>query len=214
VSRGARAWLIGLVAGLLAAAVAVTVAVHLRPGDEPTRHPAGDRVRAAAQALERDHFYAAPEVREQFTDSQYDAIVRAAKAAPTPVYVVFWADYGYDAGYLGDLEACDQLMALIGHKGYYAVVTQAGYGAQVDALGYEVPSVDDALAQGRPSAAMLRFVKALGDAPRERPYSDSESDYWGGPGGGIAAGALMAVGGFFTLMLLVWLASLLRRRAA
>lgn len=207
-TRAIRAWLIALAAGLIAAVVAVVIAVHVHPGSPDTR-PAGDRVRAAAAALKRDHFYAAPEVREQFTDAQYTALVNAAKSTPTPVYVVFWGDVGYDAGYLGDLEACKQLTHLIGRKGYYGIVTQGGYGSEQEAVGYNEPFIDGDIAQGRPADGMMRYIKALGDAPREKPRS---FDYWGGPGGGIAAGALFTVPAFFVLMLLVKIASLFRRK--
>lgn len=207
-TRALRAWLIAIIAGVVAAVVAVVIAVHLHPGSPDTR-PAGDRVRAAAAALEKDHFYAAPEVREQFTDAQYAALVDAAKSTRTPVYVVFWGDVGYDAGYLGDLEACKQLTQLIDRRGYYGIVTQGGYGSEEEAVGYGAPMIDGDIAQGRPAAGMMRYIKALGDAPREKP---SSFDYWGGPGGGIAAGALFTVPGFFVLMLLVKIASLFRRK--
>jgi hypothetical protein len=211
VNRVVRAWAIGLASGIAAAAVAVPVAVHLHPGDPPaSATPPGDRVQHAIDGLRHDHFYVGPELRDRLTDAQFDAIADAAKQADTPTYVVWWDDAGGDGGFTGSFEANDQIMAAIDEDGFYAVVSNGG-SADLDARGYRRPYVDRSLAQGRPEVALLRFVDALAEAPREP--EDGSSDYWGGPGGGLAAGALMAVPAFLLLLLLVRLAAILRRPA-
>jgi hypothetical protein len=211
-SRTRHPWAVGLAAGVAAGLLAVPVAVQVHPGDTPAAvRPPGDRVRHAIDGLRRDHFYVGPELRDRLTDTEFQAISDAAQQAATPTYVVWWDDVGSDGGFGAGYEANDQIMAAIGEDGYYAVVTNGRSSAELDAVGYDRPDVDSTLAQGRPQVALLRFVKALGAAPREEEYTDS-SDYWGGPGGGLAAGALIAGPSFLLLLAVVRVAALFRRR--
>jgi hypothetical protein len=104
----------------------------------------------------------------------------------------------------------DQIMAALHEEGYYAVVTNGSSSVALDAVGLAPPRVDGSLAQGRPDVALLRFVTALGAAPREDGYGD-DSDHWGEAVGGLTAGAFIAVPSFLLLLLLVRLAALFRR---
>lgn len=220
--RAVAAWTAGLVLGP-AAGVGTAAWVGRTDATAPVTstvvRPTGDRVQAAVDGVRADHFYAAPELRDRLTTSQISAIAKLAADAPTPTYVVYWGDmsYGRYGGYRTDYEALDQLMAGVGVRGHYAIVTDGG-GTLTASRGLQDPFVDPDLAKGRPDAALTRYVTAFAAVPAEagssysaRSESKGGSDYWGGPGGGLAAGVLFAGGGFLVLMLLVWLASLARR---
>ncbi len=80
-----------------------------------------------------------------------------------------------------------------------------GYPPLLEAVGYASPYVD-ANGKGRPAAALTRFATELADlGPRHDAAPGERSDYWGGAGGGIAAGVLFAVGAYLGLLLVVGL---------
>lgn len=217
---------------LIGTAVAAVVAVAtglllgLGPGhhDEPLDYDTanlaaarastpGDRMQAAIDGVQETGFYVGPELRRELSDDEVATIERAISAAPVPVFVVWWEDTR-DAGYSNSYAALDQLRAGVGRDGFYAVLTPGGV-PLTEAVGYETPYVDED-AKGRPAAALDRFVTELAAVPPERatPAGDSDWDYWGGAGGGFAAGLLFAALGYLGLMaVLAVIAVLVPRRA-
>lgn len=176
------------------------------------QEPPGDRVQAAIDGVRETGFYVGPELRDELTDDEVATVERIIATAPVPVFVVWWADTA-DAGYNTAYAALDQLRVGVGEDGYYAVVTRGSY-PLLESLGYRAPYVD-ADAKGRPGPALERFVGELAAVPPERdvPATGSRSDYWGGTGGGIAAGLLFAALGYLGLLAVVGLVGALSRSA-
>jgi hypothetical protein len=174
----------------------------------------GDRMQAAIDGVRESGFYVGPELRDQLTDDDVATLEQIIAAAPVPVFVIWWEDTR-DAGYSTQYAALDQLRAGVGTDGFYAVVTRGSY-PLTEALGYETPYVD-ADAKGRPAAALERFVGELAavEPERETAGDGSDFDYWGGTGGGIAAGLLFAALGYVGVLAVVGVVGVfVRRRGA
>ena len=207
--------LAGATLALLVAAAAGLLA-GLVPGhqDDPARYdfdsanlaaaaaePPGDRVQAAIDGVQETGFYVAPELRGQLSDDEVAGIEQIVADSDVPLFVVWWEDTR-DAGYNTAYAALDQLRVGVGEDGYYAVVTRGSY-PLVEAVGYASPYVD-ADAKGRPADALTRYVTELAAVPPEPEREPgSGSDYWGGAGGGIAAGLLFAGLGYLGLLLII-----------
>lgn len=168
----------------------------------------GDRMQAAIDGVQQTRFYIGPELRGELTADEVAEIERIIAEAPVSLFVVWWADTS-DAGYNTAYAALDQLRAGVARDGYYAVVTQ-GRPPLTEAVGYEWPYVS-ANGKGRPAAALKRFVTELAAVPpvRETEGGDRDWDYWGGPGGGIAAGLLFAALAYLGLMAVLAVAAVL-----
>ncbi|RYJ05174.1 MAG: hypothetical protein EON52_12940 [Actinomycetales bacterium] len=195
------------VLALLATALAVGVGVvaGTLPGHHPevarvdyddanllaaAQQPLGDRVQAAVDGVQDTGFYVGPELRGELTPDEVAGIERIIAGAEVPLYVVWWNE-ARDAGYNTPYAALDQLRVGVGEDGYYAVVTE-GYIPLLESVGYSTPYID-ADGKGRPADALTRIATEMAELP---PSVDSapgpRSDYWGGTGGGIAAGLLFA----------------------
>lgn len=127
-----------------------------------------------------------------------------------PLFVVWWAP-AREAGYHLTSDAVAQLSAGVGREGLYAVVEQGGHTAE-GAIGYETPYVFADI-DGRPGPSLIRYVETLAAVEPERPEppSTDSDDYWGGPGGGFAAGLLLAAVGYPAVLLVVALTGVLVR---
>ncbi|MBS44831.1 MAG: hypothetical protein CMH83_17025 [Nocardioides sp.] len=170
----------------------------------------GDRVSAAVVDLQRTGLHVGPELADQLGEEDVDALRARIAASPVPLFVVWWADT-YDGGYSTAYAALAQLRVGVGEAGYYALVSP-GRHPLTDAVGYRTPYVDaDGL--GRPLPALTRLVDDLAAVPPEPIRRRAgDSDYWGGPGGGIAAGLLFAVGTYLVVLIVVAGAGVRRRR--
>lgn len=161
----------------------------------------GDRVAAAIAGVREDGLHVAPELAGRLSDAEVRELEDAVADSPVPLHVVWW-EQSYQAGYNTDYAALAQLRVGVGEDGYYAIVSDGG-NVLVAANGLRDPFID-ANGLGRPADALGRVVAELAAAPPEAPYSaDQESDYWGGPGGGIAAGLLFVALGYGVLVPIV-----------
>lgn len=213
--RTGLAWAVGAGVGVVGGLVAALVPGHASAtADAPVKlAPPGDRVRAAIAGVEKDHLYVAPDVSDNLTAAQVTKL-RALVAKPgAPTYVVYWGDddtttYG---GYRTDYDALDQLAAGVGKDGYYAIVPAGGVPVE-KAVGYQDPGSDPSGAEGRPYAGLTMYLSEFSDEPAERLKPETSTfDYWGGPGGGLAAGLLFTIPSFFALMGLLAFAGWVRR---
>ncbi|MCY7400549.1 MAG: hypothetical protein LH477_06275 [Nocardioides sp.] len=110
--------------------------------------------------------------------------------------------------------AAAQWQTAVGEEGHYVVLWDNG-STQVCAVGLEAPYVDTRT-QGQPGPALVRLAEEMTTWEAEplatEPDAPSDSDYWGGTGGGIAAGGLMGAFGVVPLFLLLrWYVGTRRR---
>ncbi|MGZ4475150.1 MAG: hypothetical protein ACXVWW_05550 [Nocardioides sp.] len=173
------------------------------------RSTPGDRVAEAVAGVRRTGFYVAPELRGALTAGEVAQVEQALARAEVPVFLVWW-DKTYDGGYGTDYGALDQLRAHVGVDGFYAIVDGTS-SMLLGTVGYEDIYLDDVSPHGRPAAALLRVAEGLAATPAVRPHHDDGSDYWGGPGGGFAAGLLFVLLAYLPLLFLVWLVGRLTR---
>lgn len=208
----------------VAVAVGAGVAAGTLPGHHPeveqvsfdqsnlraaAAHPIGDRVQAAVDGVRETGFYVGPELRDELTADQVADIEGIIAGAEVQLFVVWW-DETYDAGYNTPYAALDQLRVGVGEDGYYAVVTE-GYVPLLESVGYASPYID-ADGKGRPADALTRIVTEMAELPpSEESPPGPGSDYWGGTGGGIAAGLLFAGLGYLGLLAVIGVAGVTRR---
>ncbi|WP_127479835.1 hypothetical protein [Nocardioides pantholopis] len=205
-ATAALALVVSLGAGLLAGLVPGHEAAPERDAYEEAVLAAaaastpGDRVRAAVEAVPETGFYVGPELRDELSEGEVDAIEEIIAGAPVPMFVVWW-DQTTDAGYGQPQSAMDQLRVGVGREGVYALVSPAAP-PTVAALGYQKP-VLEADGKGRPAAALTRLVTELAASEPARPGDPRPgSDFWGGARGGLAAGLSFAFLGYLGLLLL------------
>lgn len=190
-----------LIAGIAAVIVGVTVSAlvtQLRSHADAIPPP-GDRVRAAITALKTDHLYIAPDAEDKLTAAQQQTIREAAAQADPQVFITIWNPSRYDGFYL-DADALDQITAGVARKGVYLIAGDRTSGTD-EQYGVSGGFVSSQLT-GEFDKALLRYVAAV-DAGDYQNGSGESFDYWGGLGGGLAAGGLMALGAYFAAMLIV-----------
>lgn len=201
----------GLAAGLLPGHHPVVEQVSYDQAnlDAAARVEPGDRVQAAIDGVRETGLYIGPELRDELTDAEVAEIEEIIDGAEAPVFLVWWGGSS-DAGYNTAYAALDQLRVGVGEKGYYAVV-EDDYIPVLEAVGYATPYID-ADGKGRPADALTRIATEMAALPPSEDTAPGEpSDYWGGPGGGIAAGLLFGLGGYLGLMVVIGIASAARR---
>ncbi len=190
----------GLAAGLLPGRGDAPTDYDSRVLEAAARAEPGDRVAAAIEGVREDGLHVAPELAGLLSEEKTAELERAVAGSPVPLHVVWW-ESTYEGGPANDFAAMAQLRAGIGEEGYYAVISP-GRPIVVDAVGLEEPFVDaDGL--GRPAVALASVVEELAAAP-PKPLQELTSDYWGGRGGGIAAGLLFVALGYGALVAVVW----------
>lgn len=191
-------WPVALVA---AAAVAPWFALRL-PASTTYPIPApGDRVQQAIDALKVDHFYVGPEFADRMTPEQRQSVITALRSAKTPSYLVYWDNAWSNAGYYLTDDALDQIMKGVGVNGLYSIVDEKQRSTDRQ-RGVESSYLDPDVLQQRPAQGLLDYAKAMAavpNQPREHAF-----DYWGGPGGGIAAGLLFAVLGYLGALVVMF----------
>ncbi|UYM03990.1 hypothetical protein [Solicola gregarius] len=204
------AWGIAAIAGLVAAAIAAVVLTN-RPTDKASAADIepGDRLAAAMEGLEQDSFYVAPELRHRLTDRQFADIQQAVESADQPFYLAYMTDTT-SAGYYQNYNAVDIIADHIGEDGLYAIVDER-LSASETSRGVGFAYIDTDTLLGRDHVALERYASAVAQQPEE-PLVEG-SDFWGGPGGGFAAGVLFAAGAYLALLFIVWIAIPLRRPA-
>ena len=101
---------------------------------------------------------------------------------------------GLEAGYT-HTGALGQWMHAIGEDGHYVMVFEGGQ-SQSDALGVD-PEYLGSTSKGQPGPALVRVASEVAEWPTypvddRRDEVTNSSDYWGGVGGGVTAGVLIA----------------------
>lgn len=160
----------------------------------------GDRARSIIETFRSgEHLYVGPEMSSLLTPDQVEQVAAAAEAADPPVYVAL-VDSHLVAGYHGTHHLLAQLLEGVGEEAVYLVwdgQPRTGYSMTPPQLsGYLSSEMT-----GKNDLALLRFIDAV-ESEVTRVEPGERFDYWGGTGGGIAAGLLM-VGLGYTLVMLV-----------
>lgn len=188
------------VKGLLVTAVAVVIACWggwaYATTDVSDVAPPGDRVLAAVEALKSSHVYVDPDSAGILTPAEIARIDAAAAASDPEVFVVIWRESN-EAGYYLPRQALSQIGAELDRPGFY--ISAGGKEIAADEVGiksddyissYGSVEFDDGLAPGELAEGVLSLI----DENNGRDYSignTTGSQYWGGTGGTIAAGALI-----------------------
>lgn len=206
--RRSKAWGIAAAMGLAAALVAATVTFFLTRTESASRVNPGDRLSAAIDTLEQDSFYVAPELRDRLGADQVAAIRRAVESSDRPFYLAYMTNTT-DAGYYQNYNAVDIIADHIGEDGLYAIV-DGRQSVDKTSRGVQFPYIDGDALRGRDHVALERYARTVAAAPKEPADA---FDNWGGTGGGFAAGAMFAVGGYLVLLVITWMAGLFRKPA-
>ena len=184
---------LSLATAAVAAVVGVLWGVHIVDGRERlTTVPPGDRVEGAVAALRESDVYVAPDGRDMLPEDGEARLERVIAEAPVPVHVVVWEASSQAGGEPYSFTLTDMIADQLDEPGVYIVwqgpedaEAEAGPGFGID---YDVPDLEPA---GDAETRMTEFVQGLG---KDSLVEQEDSDYWGGTGGGIAAGALMGGG--------------------
>lgn len=220
-------WVVGAAVGLVAGAV-VSISVQDRQerreasemerlaeavGQVERVPPPGDAVRAL---VEQDTHVALDPLLADLIPA--DDVKRAEEilvGSPVPARIAFLSrpdlsEVGYTTS-----GAAAQWRTSVGEEGHYVVLFDNGY-TESGAVGLEDPSVDTRT-KGQPGPALVRLAEEMATWEAEplstEPYQPSDFDYWGGIGGGLAAGGLMGVFGVVPVFLLLrWFVGTRRRK--
>lgn len=201
-------------------AVVATTVLHDRRADavaEQTARQApdarSDRVANALDGLADDGVYVAPDARDMLDRRGERKVARAIARARTSVKVVVWSRT-YHAG-AGGFDLRMQLEAGLqeaGGPGVY-LIWEGPESGDVDTFGgngYLTLSPHEVFA-GDPAVTIPALVKRIDREVTWRATND-DFDYWGGPGGGFAAGLLISGGGLVVLALVYGLLVVITKR--
>ncbi len=202
------------VAGALAAgsAVAATQILHDRRAEAVAAQAAPlapevrtDRVRNALAGLADDGIYVAPDARDLLDERGERAVAQAIAEAETPIKVIVWTRTNKaGASYFDQRQQVEAGLTESGGRGVY-LIWQGPEDGDVDTYGaygfVDVAPYEDFT--GDPARTLPRLVAQVDAEVRwyER-RRDDDSDYWGGTGGGIAAGLLIGSGVLLAVALL------------
>jgi hypothetical protein len=205
VQRWGAAVVLAVVAGTLAGWL-----VGVGPAAGPVTPRASDRVDEAVAALRDDPFYVAPEMRHLLDGDQREAISQALRRSDEPVHLIYLHETS-EGGYYLEAYLLDRLAERLG-PGFYAAVNEKMSPTPRDyEMRFDYP--DGRVLKARPADGLLAYAEELAGL-EVRDDSPHESDYWGGPGGGFAAGALMAVGISLVIGAVLGFGGFLRRSAS
>lgn len=197
-------------------ALAVTAVVTVLAGwagwavashDVPDPLPVGDRVQLAVEALRDSHVYVAPDSADLLSPADLARIEASAAASSPETFVVIW-EATSESGFYLETEGLRQIGEELGRPGYYVAVGRNGVssddvgidGDHVYASGF---AADEEVTQ-QSVAAKLTEVIADNDGREFSEASTTESAYWGGPFGTVAAGVFVgAVAGAVLTALVV-----------
>jgi len=178
----------------------------LREQGLPEPQPVGDRVQQAADSLATgDPVYVAADAHDRLSPADEKSLEELARASPNPVRVVVW-EGSREAGYDGNLGAVTQLERLLGHDAVYVLWSAPGRGLvdeDIEDVGLSPSPPSDFY--GDPALRLTEIVEAVAAAEQTPAYS---SDYWGGRGGAIGAGLLLAAIGLPVVLILIGLGRL------
>jgi len=192
----------GVGAGAAALAVQVThdrgadaVAARAEYEQANTPDERGDRVRNALAGLADDGVHVTADGRAMLSPAGERAIADAIDASATEVRVVVWRPTPYAGGSANDLR--EQVVDGLAESGQRGVVffwegPEEGAAELFGQNGYtDATAFDDFV--GDPAKTLPRLIADVDESTR---WYDTESDfdYWGGTGGGIAAGLLIGSG--------------------
>lgn len=184
---------IDTVAALAIGAAGVAWGVHVVDGRaDVTDIEPGDRVGAAVEALRTDDVYVPPDGRGMLAEDAEQRLERVVADAAVPVHVVVWQASDQAGGEPYSFTLPEMIAEELGEPGVY-VVWQGPGSADADAapgtrIDYSGPDLE---AAGDAELRITEFVEQL-DA--DSLVEHDGSDYWGGPGGGIAAGLMFGSG--------------------
>ena len=195
------------VAAIVLGGGAALVVDH-RLDDRAEGQPAGgDRVAAAAEGLLDDHVHVTDDGRAMLDEAAEREVADLIAARDLPVHVLVWQDSWF-AGYDHYIQAAEQVLqrlddpaVLVLWQGPEHSTTQVSPGWTMDVLAEDRGDVPD-----EPSYlgdAALRLPEWLQQLPADPLVRQEGDDYWGGVGGGTAAGlffALPIVLGFWVLL--------------
>jgi hypothetical protein len=197
---------LALAAGALVAAAGVGATHVVTDWRNPDPLPVGDRVQAAADAfLAGDHVYVAADAHDRVPPGDEARLEKLASASDPAVYVAVW-ESGESGFYLSG-DAVDQLEREVGATGVYAVVEGPGEGF-VDTRGGTIDPRPPDDFNGDPVLRITELIEAVDG----HPVQDSDWDYWGGPGGAVAAGLLFGALALPCVLLIIGLARLVAGR--
>jgi hypothetical protein len=196
---------LALLAALLAVALAVQV-VDRRAGIADIEP--GDRVEAAVDALRDSAVHVPPDGRAMLSAEAEERLEAVIAESPVPVHVVVWRSSREAGGEPYSFTLPEMIAAELGEPGVY-VVWQGPEDADAEAqpghrLDYDVPDLEPV---GDPETRLTEFVRGLDE---ESVVEEEPWDYWGGVGGGIAAGLLIGGG----IALAAWLLAGIVRAAS
>jgi hypothetical protein len=183
-------------AALAIGAVGVLWGVHVVDGrSEVTAIEPGDRVTAAVDSLRTDDVYVPPDGRPMLSEDAERRLEDVVARAAVPVHVVVWRASDEAGGEPYSFTLPDMLGEQLGEPGVYVVWQGPGdaraEGAPGTRLDYDAPDLE---AAGDAELRITEFVEQL--AP-DSLVEEDRSDYWGGIGGGVAAGLM--IGGAIAL---------------
>ncbi|MDR6175891.1 hypothetical protein QE364_000507 [Nocardioides zeae] len=204
-----------LAVALLLGAAAAAVVVLRMAGAEPFSVPEpGDRVEAAVAALADGPVYVSPDGRSMLSERDEAALEELIEDRDLPVRIVVWqpsTKAGYDHPTLSPAQ-----QILDGLTDPTILVLWQGPDdssvATTDGWNNRFPDYEESF-EREPTFlgdAGLSLTEWLGSVPPDILEERSTSDYYGGPGGGIAFGLLVGL----PIVAAVWvLAGLVRMRA-
>lgn len=156
-----------------------------------------DRVVNALAGLADDGVYVAPDARDLLSAKAERKLAQAVATSQTPVKVVVWSQTRFAGVSMFDLR--QQLESGLGEDGASGVylIWEGPQDGNVDTYGPRGGYVDMSPHQefvGDPAVTLPRLVNRVDDDVTFYSARNSDSDYWGGTGGGIMAGVLIGLG--------------------
>jgi hypothetical protein len=200
----------GFAATIVVTLIAASVTWFATSSDVPDELAVGDRVQAAVDTLRDSNVYVAPDSADLLSEEDVARIDAAASAASPETFVVVW-EYTSDSGFYLPSEGLRQIGQELGRPGHYVSVGRSGVDSEdvgIDGDYVYAENFDEGEEITR--ATVVAKITAIIDESDGREFSaedTSDSAYWGGPFGTLAAGALFGVFGGLGLaavLVIVW----------
>jgi hypothetical protein len=165
-----------------------------------------DRVRNAIEGVRKDGVHVAPDGRtmvDKAGEKRLERAIAARGADEVPVRVIVWQETNMGGSYLQTEEQLER--ALADDEPGVLIIWQGPESGDVMLTGGRegYPSFfHSGDFVGDPTSALIAGIDEL---EVNWTDEDNEFDYWGGTGGGIAAGVMIALGVLVGIGLLFWL---------
>ncbi|HEY9563101.1 MAG TPA: hypothetical protein VIR30_04950 [Nocardioides sp.] len=165
-----------------------------------------DRVRNAIEGIRKDGVHVAPDGRtmvDEADEKRLEKAIAARGVDEVPVRVIVWQETNMGGSYLQTEEQLER--ALADDEPGVLVIWEGPESGDVmltggrDGYPFQFNTSDFV---GDPTTALLAGIDQLTVTWHD---DDSEFDYWGGTGGGIAAGVMIALGVLLGIGLFFWL---------